>query len=99
MPMEMFEVPIFRITLTRVEHTLLQLIDTKAGEMRAAIENGIQLAMSVLPAIVAERCRVATVEAIEEATEDALKEYFSPGGAGYEQVMEQVKKTVSTAKI
>lgn len=85
------DIPLFRISLTGLEHTLLIAIEDRAGEMKVAVEKGIELGMSTLPVTVAERCRAATVEAVEKATEADLKEYFSPGGDGYEQVMEQVK--------
>jgi hypothetical protein len=85
------DVPVFRITLEGVKYSLLKMIELQSGELEKAAMAGIKLAYSTLPALVSERCRVATIEAIQEATEEALKEYFSPGGRGYEVVLKKVE--------
>lgn len=89
------DVPILRIELDHIKQSMLHALDIRHGELECAIEKGIDLAYQVLPHIVAERCRAAVVNAVAEATHKALQEHFSPGGAGYEQV---VAKVVTTLK-
>jgi hypothetical protein len=66
------------------------MLDVKHGEMQMALERGIDLAYKQLPTIVAERVREGIVEAATRATDAAMKEYFGPGGAGYEKIIQQI---------
>jgi hypothetical protein len=95
MTRDFIDVPVFRVELDHFKMSLVQAVNDRAGELKKAIESGVELAYNQLPLLVAERCREATVDAIEKATFEALKEYFSPGGEGYDQVMDQVKNRLN----
>jgi|WetSurMetagenome_2_1015567.scaffolds.fasta_scaffold242111_2 hypothetical protein len=47
-----------------------------------------------VPVLRLERVRQGIVEAATRATDEAMQEYFGPGGAGYKQIIQQVGLTI-----
>jgi|WetSurMetagenome_2_1015567.scaffolds.fasta_scaffold105994_3 hypothetical protein len=84
------EIPVLRLELEGIKYSVLTMLDVKHGELQMALERGIDLAYAQLPAIVAERVREGITEAATWATDKAMKEYFGPGGAGYEKIIQQI---------
>lgn len=91
------DVPIFRIHLSRLEAELLAMVDARHGELRDAIQKGIDLAYHQIPVLVSQRVQAAIEEAVWNATGKALEAYYSPGGEGWDKVMSMVTDSVRSA--
>lgn len=88
------EVPVLRMELAGIKYQVMTMLETRHGEMQAAIETGITLAYQQLPPMVAERVRAGILNAAAEATCAAMKEYFGPGGRGYQRIMADIVEQI-----
>lgn len=86
------DVPVLRISLERLELSLLSYLETQMGELEVAIREGVRVASEIIPGLVAMRVKEGVLAAVSDATDRALAEYYSPGGAGFEQIRDMVFK-------
>jgi len=93
------EVPVLRMELAGIKYQVMTMLETRHGEMQAAIETGITLAYQQLPPMVAERVRAGILNAAAEATCAAMKEYFGPGGRGYQRIMADIVEQIEGKEV
>jgi hypothetical protein len=93
------EVPILRMELTGIKYQVMSAVEMRAGEMQMAIEAGIDLAYQVLPALIAQRVSSGIEMAVVNATSEAMREYFGPGGEGYNRIMGEIVSQVAGERI
>jgi hypothetical protein len=93
------EIPVLRLELEGIKYSVLAMLEVKHGELQMALERGIDLAYQQIPVIVAERVRQGITEAATQATDDAMKEYFGPGGAGYKKIIQQITSYVEGQEV
>lgn len=89
----MIEVPMLKITLQSMEKSLLHAFSDYHNDIERLIKIGIERAIVSLPELISSKCQSAISSAIEEATYNATKDYFSHGGEGYALIYNSVRES------
>jgi hypothetical protein len=92
-------IPILRLELQEIKTSILSALDARHGELKEAIEKGIDLAYQQIPIVLAERIREGIIEAVTEGTYHALREFYGPGGHGYEKIMDNLKSKLTEYEV
>ena len=85
-----FDIPILKLELQGIRNTILSALHQSQKDLEALVNVGISQVLENLPALIVVKVRRALDAGIDQAVTEATTEFFSPGGAGYDSILEEV---------
>lgn len=89
---DMITVPLLRLELQGIKNTVLHALQASHKDIEALINVGIERATATLPDMIVSKVYRAIDMALEEAVLEATRAFFSPGGEGYEMILDEVRR-------